>query len=148
MKKWLSILAVLCLLASPVYGVTKELTDETLSSSSEDTGWLQTYVGEADKVTFFITRAGDSSTEAVTVEVTLQASADGTNWEDITWFDVVGGTTAQTGEIIHKDGTYIMRIDSDFMMPHLRLKVIGDPDAWAKQGHSECDIIVTEVSNK
>jgi len=148
MKKLLLVLMMLAVLASPCFAVEKQLTSETLSSSSEDTGWLQTYVGEADKVTFFITRAGDSSTEAVTIEVTLQASADGTNWEDITWYDIVGGTTAQTSETITKDGTYIMRVDSDYLMPHLRLKVIGTPDAWAKQGHSECVVTVTEVSNK
>ena len=148
MKKWLLVLMVLGLMVSPAYAVEKQLTSETLNTANPDSGWLQTYVGEADKVTFFITRAADSSTEAVTVTVTLQASADGTNWEDITWYDIVGGSTAQTAETISKDGTYIMRVDSDFLMPHLRLKVTGTPDAWAKQGHSDCVITVTEISNK
>ena len=148
MKKWLLVLMVLGLMVSPAYAVEKQLTSETLNTANPDSGWLQTYVGEADKVTFFITRAADSSTEAVTVTVTLQASADGTNWEDITWYDIVGGSTAQVAETISKDGTYIMRVDSDFLMPHLRLKVIGHPAAWALQGHSDCVITVTEVSNK
>ena len=148
MKKLILVLMMLAVLAGPCFAVEKQLTSETLNTANPDSGWLQTYVGEADKVTFFITRAADSATEAVTIEVTLQASADGTNWEDITWYDILGGSTAQTLETIEKDGTYIMRVDSDFLMPHLRLKITGTPDAWAKQGHSDCVITVTEVSNK
>ena len=135
MKKVLGIFLILALLASPAFAVVTELTDETLNSSTTDTGWETRHVGNAEKVTYFITLDSSGSTESTTAGVTLQASADGTNWTDIRWFDLFGGTTAQVSEKLcyQGDETYLMWLDSDILMPHLRIKVYTDGANWTAE---------------
>ena len=152
MKKIFLALLVLIFLVSPVFAeqIQKELTSETLSASNTDTGWLQSYVGDSDRVAFFVTRDATVETEGVTVEVTLQASVDGVNWSDIKWFDFAGNLTPQVNEEIDADGTYVLWLDRDITMPHVRIKIVASAtDHWTgESGTTTCDITVTEVRNK
>ena len=125
--KVLGVLLIVGLLVSPCFATQRVKTnaEETLTKTTTDTGWEQYFVGNAKKVTFFITLDSSSTTSSVTVGVTLQASADGTNWTDISWFDIAGGTTKQTDETMGSlgDETYIMWTDKNILMPHIRIKV-------------------------
>lgn len=126
MKKLVIVLALLALLAGQVYAGQRvlELADETLSSTNTDTGWLERNISDSKRVSFFVTMDSSSDTTAVTAEVTAQVSADGTNWTDVKWSDLAGGTTQQVTETLSSDGTYLMWLDSEVPMPYVRIKVL------------------------
>jgi hypothetical protein len=133
LKKCVIVLALLALLAGQVYAgqIVKELANETLSSSNTDTGWIESNLADSKRVSFFVTMDSSSTTTAVTTQVTAQVSADGTNWTDIKWSDLAGGTTAQVTETISGDGTYLMWLDSNIPMPYVRIKVLTEKaSAW------------------
>ena len=136
MKKVLIGFLFLVLLTVPCFATQRveELTDMTLTKTTTDTGWLQKFVGNAEKVTFFITLDSSSTTNAVTLAVTIQASADGENWTDIKWYDLAGGTTAQVNETLGENGdeTYVMRLDDEYLMPHIRIKISNEGN-WDTQ---------------
>ena len=139
MRKLILCLMGLALLVSPLDTVfatqrVKTNAEETLNKTTTDTGWEQYFIGNADKVTFFVTLDSSSTTSAVTLAVTLEASADGTNWTDIKWYDIAGGTTLQANETLGTlgDETYVMWLNADMSMPHIRLKVSNEGN-WDTQ---------------
>lgn len=152
MKKCALVVMALFLMVGAAHAaqIQKTLTNETLDTTNTDTGWLQSYIGDSDRVAFFVTRNADCPTAGVTVEVTLQVSADGTNWTDIKWYDLAGGTTAQVTETISNNGTYLLWLDRDIAMPHVRIKVVGSATSkWPTDaGNDDCEITITEVTNK
>ena len=133
MKKVIIAVALLALLAGHVYASQRvsELVNETLSKTNTNTGWVERNIADSKRVSFFVTMDSSSTTTAVTTQVTAQVSADGTNWADIKWSDLAGGTTAQVTETLSKDGTYLMWFDSTVPMPYVRIKVLTEKaSAW------------------
>lgn len=159
MKKWIKgvrvigVLLIVAMLATPVFATQRKTVladDVTLDYDTNDTGWLQRATGNSEKVTFFVTMDKGTTTAGVTAEVTVQVSADGVNWKDITWYDVVGGTTKQASETIDTaDETYVMWLDTDVLYPHVRIKVSADGSThWYENGDDEVGITVTIVEQK
>ena len=149
MKKLVLALLAFVLLASPCFAnqTQTEMINETLSGSTTNTGWHEKYVGASDKVTFFVTMDSSSTTIAVTAEVTIQVSVDGVNWTDVRWYDLAGGTTAQVSETLDRDMTYVMWLDRNVAMPHVRVKVIA-VGATKKWPADSAAITVTIVENQ
>lgn len=147
MKKLIGALLVLALLTSPAFATQrkKELVDTTLTSATTDTGWLEKFVGNAEKVTYFITLDSSSTTEAVTAGVSLWGSADASNWAELKWYDLIGGTTTQNSEYFTVDDTYVMWTDSDVLLPHLRIKVYTDGSNWTTES---LGVTITIVEDK
>lgn len=125
MKKLMLALALLALLAGQVYAgqdVVTVIDGETLSGSS-DAVEVDRYIGDADRVTFFVTYDQDATTTAVTSTVTVAVSYDGTNWQDVSWFDVAGGATPVTSEELTSDATYVGWLDKALTAPYMRIRV-------------------------
>lgn len=99
-----------------------EIIDTTLSTTTTGAE-ADVYIGDADRVTFFITYDSAWDTAAVTAVVTVAISLDGTNWQDISWFDVAGGPTPQTSETLTLDGTYTGWLFRGVTAPRLRIRV-------------------------
>jgi len=120
---WLVVLAV-ALLVSPVFAAqtTTEIIDTTLTNSVPAKE-ADSYIGDADKVSFFVTLNSSSTTTGVTANVTVAASIDGIHWQDISWFDVAGGATPQTSETLTSSGTYVMWVDKALTAPYIRVRV-------------------------
>lgn len=149
MRKFLSVLLIGILLCVPAYATQRNsvLADEVeINATTTDTGWLQQHTGNTGKITFFITSDSSSSTQAATVAVTVQASADGTNWANIRWYDLIGGTTAQVNETVADSGdeTYLMWLDRDILFPHIRIKVSNE-GTWDTQTNT---LTVTIIEDK
>ena len=134
MKKVLLAL-VLMLLASPVFGLQshRQLTTDTLSTADKNTGWSQVDTSELTRIAFFITANSTSTTNAVTTGRTLQASANVSDWVNVSWYDVAGGTTLQGEETFEGNGTYLMwlELDESAPTPDVRIQVYADaPEHW------------------
>src|SRR3990167_362364 len=153
-RAWLVAL-ILVLSASPLFAAqtTKTLiNDETISGSSPAVE-ADSYIGDAEKVTFFITYDSNRTTAAVTAKVTIAVSIDGTNWHDISWFDVAGGATPQTSEdlsFVAGDGTYVGWFDKSLTAPQMRIRVnITAAGITKSYGPGEtADVTVTIIEKK
>jgi len=162
MKRILITFLILVLLSSTAYGAAmkkKTIADEVeLSATTENTGWLQNYVANADRVAYFVNIDTSATTVPVTADVTIQASADGTDWADISWLDLAGGpATYQINESLTAvadtdEMNYIMWLDTSIAMPHLRFKVVVDAGNWdedANVGNDDTiDVTITIVEDK
>jgi hypothetical protein len=142
-------LVLLGLMVSPAFSAQTSWTmidDETLAYSN--------YAEEADRniedaqrITFFVTYDSSRTTAAVTAVVTAAMSVDGTNWQDISWFDVAGGGTPQTSETLSTDTTYIGWVDPIMIAPYMRIRVTL-PN-YLKYGPTDtADVTVTLVETK
>ena len=84
-KKLIMVMVLLVLLAGYVYAGQTEvvmINDETLTGVADRTE-ADRYIGDAERVTFFVTYDQDGTTVGVTSTVTVAVSVDGTNWQDI-----------------------------------------------------------------
>jgi len=124
-KKLLFAIALVALLAGQVYAgqvITEIIPEETLTGTS-DRVEADLNIADAEKVTFFVTYDQDGSTVGVTSTVSVAVSLDGTNWQDISWFDVAGGVTPQTSEQLTTDATYVGWLDSRLTSKYIRIAV-------------------------
>jgi len=145
MKKLIFVLALLALLAGQAYAGQTEVVmidDERLTGTTDrveaDRG-----IGDAKRVTFFVTWDQDGTTVGVTGTVTVAISVDGINWHDISWFDVTGGVTPVTSEVLTTDTTYAGWFDTRITAKYIRIAVketgaIGE----------NADVTVTLVEDK
>ena len=125
LMKLTCVLLVLVLFACSAYAgqdIVTMIDAETLTGGS-DTVAADRYIGDADRVTFFVTYDQDGTTVAVTASVTVAISVDGINWQDISWFDVAGGVTPVTSEILGADATYTGWLDKAITAPYIRIRV-------------------------
>lgn len=147
MKKWLAVFIVM-LMAVPCYAanVNKEIIDTTLNTTTPFTA-ENLYIGDAEKVSFFVTYDSSRATAAVTANVTMAASIDGINWTDISWFDVAGGGIPQTSETLSLDGTYVGWMF--YSLPAQQIRIRANMVNSAVYGPGEtAGITVTIVENK
>ena len=145
-------LAVALLLAVPCYAgqVQKEIINTTLTKAAPaveaDYG-----LGDAEKVSFFMTIDNSATTAAITASVTVAASVDGINWTDISWFDVAGGGIPQELETTTgAEQTYVGWRFSSFPTPQIRIRVNAtnmsdNPSAYASE---TATISVTVVEDR
>ena len=86
-------------LAGSAYGAQtrNEIIDETLSITTSAYE-AEIYISDSRRVSFFTTIDNNRTTARVTATVTAAISLDGTNWQDISWFDTAGGVTAVTSQ--------------------------------------------------
>ena len=125
MRKIFLVMALLGLMVSPVFSAqtTREIIDDTLSITNP-VEEADIYVGDSDRITFFTTINNNRTTAAVTATVTVAMSVDGTNWQDISCYDVAGGGTPQTSEItVSAEQTYIGWIDPIMIAPYMRIRI-------------------------
>lgn len=118
-------MAFMALLAGHCYAGQTEfvmINAETLTGVA-DRIEADRYIGDADRVTFFVTYDQDGETVGVTSTVTVAVSIDGVNWQDISWFDVAGGVTPQTSETLTTDGTYVGWLDNRIAATYIRIAV-------------------------
>jgi hypothetical protein len=124
MKKLLLVLMAV-LLVGPSYAAQTEKTlvdGVTLTRPSPRTEG-NSYIGDSDKIAFFVTYDSSRETAAVTANVTVSVSLDGKNWQDISWFDAAGGVTPQTSETLSTDGTYYGWFDRAITAPRIRIGI-------------------------
>jgi len=121
---------------------TEVIETETLTGVSDTTSG-DIYVGDSKRVTFFITYDQDGTTVGITTTITVAISADGTNWHDVSWFDVAGGATAQTSEELTDDATYAGWLDTKITAPHIRIRATSTGAIG-----ENADITVTVVEDK
>ena len=149
MKKLIGVLLILGMMALPAFGRQVEtvvIDDVNFASASGTSSERDVFIGDSDKVSFFVTYDQTGTTVAVTANVTAALSVDGINWEDISWFDVAGGVTPQTSEDMTSDNTYFGYFNDAITAPHLRIR--------ATYTGEEChtgmgaDITITVVEKK
>lgn len=154
MRKLVLMVLALVLLASPVFAAQTErvLVDDVTLSKTNTNEEEQMSIQDAKKVTFFVTIDNNRTTAAVTAVVTVAVSVDGTNWTDISWFDVAGGATPQTSETTTGVGqTYVGWLDDRLEAEYLSIKVkstnmADNPNAYGTG--DTADITVTVVEEK
>ena len=128
MKTWILFLLV-ALLASPVYAgqTTSKIIDSKVINRSSPVAQGDIYLGDADKVTFFVTYDSNRVTAAITANLTAAVSLDGINWQDISWLDVAGGVTPVTSEDLSfsnpSDGNYVGVLDYSVTAPYLKIYI-------------------------
>ena len=145
MKKLVLAVLAVVLMVAPAYAglTTHEMYDYDFSGKSDR---VNDYRGlsSADRVTFFVTWDRTAATACATGTVTASMSVDGTNWEDIHWFDVAGGLVPQTSETLGADNTYIGFIDPIMIAPYIRIWVGFEGDETT----SSANVKVTIVEDK
>jgi hypothetical protein len=146
MKKLILVVLALMVLVIPAYAVqtqTEIASDEVFTGTSD---FIETdlYIADSQRVTFFTTWDRTATTACATATVTAAMSIDGENWEDISWFDVAGGTTPVTSEILGSDGTYAGYIDPIIIAPYIRIGVWFAGDETTSTG----TMTVTVVQDK
>jgi len=131
MRKVIAVVAavmVMALMASVCFAgqVKNEIINETLSKSNT-VGEADIRIDGAERITFFGTIDNSAATAAVTARVTAAMSMNGTDWTDISWFDVAGGATPQTSEkTTDAVQTYVGWLDNRLMAKYLRIRVNAD----------------------
>lgn len=121
----LIVIALMALLAGHAYaGQTQvEIIPTERLTGVSDRIEADRNIADAERVTFFVTYDQDGTTVGVTSTVTVAVSVDGTNWQDISWFDVAGGVTPQTSEELTTDTTYVGWLDSRITAKYIRIAV-------------------------
>jgi len=151
MKKILLTLLAVLFFASPVYSAQTqtEIIESTTLSKSNLAIEGQRYVGDAEKVSFFVTYDSSRETAAVSATVTAAYSIDGINWQDISWFDVAGGATPVTSEVLQLDGNYVGWFDKALTAPIIRIRVhLKDVHDVAYGDGETAGVTVTIVESK
>jgi opacity protein-like surface antigen len=127
MKKLLSVLLALMLLASPVFAanvLNTEIMDLTFdddpTSGVSDTLLIAGY----DKVAFYVLYDETEVGNSISAAVTLDVSYDGINWlTGMSFYDIAGGATLQTSQTISADGWYVFWLNKDICGPYVRVAV-------------------------
>ena len=78
-------------------------------------------IGDAERVSFFVTYDETEVGGGVSVAVTMQISYDGTTWLAASFYDYAGGATLQTSETISADGSYYCWFNPDMAIPQVKL---------------------------
>jgi hypothetical protein len=123
MKKLFVVLMFLLLLAMPLYAsqVRETLIATTTLDADPTTTNGATYIGDCDKVAFFVTYDETEVGASVSVAVTMQISYDGTTYQSASFYDYAGGATLQTSETISGDGSYYCWFNPDLTVPYVKL---------------------------
>ena len=97
-----------------VDGIT--LNDTVTSTNGVD------YLGDAEKVGFFVSYDETDATAALSIAVTAQISSDNSNWIDASFLDYAGGVaTFVTSETISSDGWYYFWFPQDLTIPYVKI---------------------------
>lgn len=152
MKRLLVFLAIM-LLACNAWGgqVQKEIINSTLSktNTSEE---AEINIENSKRVSFFATIDNYRTTAQVTATVTVSMSLNGTDWTDISWFDVSGGATPQTSETTSLvKQTYVGWLDNRLQAKYIRIKINANDlkeTAWHYMSLDTADISVTVVQDE
>ena len=142
----LALLAVV-LFASPVHAIqtsTVSVDAEAFTSTSDFIEGTTVNIADSERVTFFAAWDRTASTDCATAIVTAAMSLNGTDWQDISWFDTVGGLTPQTSQTLSGDQVYIGYIDPIIIAPYIRIGVWFTGDETTSTG----SITVTIIEDK
>jgi len=147
---------MLVLLTNPLYAAQtqKTIINDTVITKASPVAQGDIYIGDADKVAFFITYDSNRTTAAITANVTAAISIDGVNWQDISWFDVAGGVTPVTSEDLNfsnpSDGNYIGMLEYGVTAPYLKIymKVNNLTDASILGPVEAATVTVTVIEKK
>ena len=123
MRKFLVFLMFSVLLAMPLYASqTREtlISTTTLDADPTTTNGA-TYIGDCNKVAFFVTYDETEVGASVSAAVTMQISYDGDTWLSASFYDYAGGSTLQTSETISGDGSYYCWFNPDLTVPRVKL---------------------------
>lgn len=136
MKKLILVLLVMAVMVLPVFASQQttvidevQLTKNSLSTTGN------AYVGDAKRVSFFVSNDSSLTTEGATCVMGAEISFDGVDWQDMDWYDVAGTTTKQSSESLGNtgegDGYYFAWFDDSIVMPVIRFTVTMDSTAAA-----------------
>ncbi|MCQ9206160.1 MAG: hypothetical protein NG737_07620 [Omnitrophica bacterium] len=78
-----------------------------------------------DKLGFFVNYDETEVGGGVSVEIDVEFSSDGTNWVDGSFYDLAGGATIQTSEVISADGDYFAWFGDTWTIPYIRITAAG-----------------------
>lgn len=161
MRKALIVLTAMVMMASVCFAVQvqKEIIDETLSTSNTEAE-ADLNIADSKRVSFFMTLDNNRTTASVTATVTAAVSLNGTDWTDISWFDVAGGATPVTSEITTPNTTsststkkqnYIGWLDNRNQAKYLRIRVVPTQivaDSTKFMAADNAELTVTVIRDK
>jgi len=79
----------------------------------------------AQRVGFYWTYDETEVGNSVSGTLTLEVSPDNSHWFSANFYDVAGGTTLQSSEVLSADGSYICWLDPKMPFGYVRVKVVG-----------------------
>lgn len=128
MRKWIVALFIVALLAGPVFA--NQVTDVTIQPTTLNAATTSasgtTYVGDCDRVAFFVRYGETEVGGGVSATLTAETSYDGSLWTALSWYDLgAGPVTLQTSESFTSVKTYYGWFDKDFTGPQVRLTMTG-----------------------
>ena len=144
--KILSVVLAVLLLTAPVFaGQTQtEIIDTKLTKAAPASSGDK-FVGDANKVSFFVTYQSSSATGTVTADITMAASLDGVSWGQCYWMD---GQNNVTNTYTLKDSSvYGMWLPQDVTIPQMRISV-NATNYSTYDYQRTADISVTVVEKK
>jgi hypothetical protein len=107
----------------PLYAsqVRETLIAETILNADPTSANGATYIGDCQKVAFFVTNDETEVGNSISAAVTMQISYDGTTYQSASFYDYAGGSTLQTSETISGDGSYYCWFNPDLTVPYVKL---------------------------
>lgn len=80
----------------------------------------------AEAASFFVTLDETEVGNSVSIDITADASYDGTTWATAAFYDVAGGSTLQTTQSVLGDDTYYFWLDDQTVPAHIRINITGN----------------------
>jgi hypothetical protein len=123
-----------------------ELIDNTTFNNATTTKNTIGYVtlGNA-KTAFFVTYAQMLANQSLTV--VPQISQDNSTYQNISFYDIAGGTTLQTSEVIAANTTYYFWLPDTVVVPYTRINMVA-ANTTATNTSSAQNYIVGSVNSK
>ncbi len=139
-KKLVLVLAIISLFAMPVHAASvRRVISETVLTKGNSEATITLRTGDTDKLTFYVKYV---TTNTGTVDITLDASYDGTNFDDANFYDYSGGGTLQTTEALSATTWYWLAWDPNITAEYTRIHIIGD--TWAAASEATITVYVVE----
>ena len=159
MGKVIAVVVAMVMMASVCFAnqVQKEIINETLSTSNTEAE-ADLNIADSKRISFFMNLDNNRNTASVTATITAAVSLNGTDWTDISWFDVAGGVTPVTSEITTPNTTsststetqnYIGWFDNRIQAKYLRIRVVptqivADSTKFMAADNAELTVTVTQ----
>ncbi|RJO64153.1 MAG: hypothetical protein C4540_04545 [Candidatus Omnitrophota bacterium] len=97
-------------------------TFNNVTTATNTTGYL-TLINE--KTAFFVKYVESGAVANLSLTVTPQISYDNSNWINMTFYDIAGGATLQTGETIASNSTYYFWFPDAAVVPYSRINMVA-----------------------
>lgn len=79
------------------------------------------FIGDAERVAFFVHYDETDAGAAESLAVTVQVSEDNSTWQSASFYDYAGGSTLQTSETLSADADYYFWFNKDLVAPDVKV---------------------------